>query len=227
MGHLIKPARVNPAEIPDLVASFMAVNSARFAGWSMEADPASDPDPSTPPEGDAGDPPSTTDPANGGDYADLAAIAEELGLKPGQIAGRLQASVKWEKRAKAAEKGGDPDPAPEALADPEAMREQVRAEVRAEHEDALAETAIRGHLAGKGVDGDAIESIVTTLTTGLRGVITDGAVDADKVAALMGLLTTSTQAWPDMGQGNRGNPTAASGMDAGREAYQARRGKKN
>lgn len=226
MGHPMKPTRITAVEIPDLVASFMATNRARFGGWSMEADPSTDPAGDDPDAGDpapAPEPDASADP----DLSDLAAVAKELGLNPGQIAGRLQASAKWEKRAKAADKGSDPEPAASEPADPEAMREQVRAEVQADHESALAETAIRGHLAGKGVETDAIETIVTALTTGLRGVITDGGVDAGKVSTLMGLFAPNAQTWPDMGRGNRGGTPSASGMDAGREAYAARRGKKN
>ena len=201
-------------------------------GGDDTVDPAEPNDPAEP-AAPTGDPdPEPSSPGSGDDYADLRAIVEELGLQPGQIAGRLIASKKWEKRAKGQsldpENPADPganDSTPDPV-DPETLREQVRAEIQAEHESDLAETAIRGRLEGRGVEADAIENIVTTLTGGLRGVITEGRVDADKVNALVSLLAPSTQTWPDMGQGNRGAIGEATGLEAGRSAYERRRGKK-
>lgn len=223
MGSL-KPARINPADIASIIDGFMDARRTQFGGWTMEA--VGEPTPSEPAEPSAENGP-PADPATRDDLADFRAVADELGLTPGQIAGRLQASRKWEQRAKQQRPAAPESAETEPPASADELREQVRTEMQAEHEAALAETAVRGHLAGKGVEPDAIETIVTTLTNGLRGVITDGRVDAEKVSAVMGLLATNTQTWPDMGRGNRGATAQASGMDAGREAYNARRGKTN
>lgn len=222
MGH-----RISHAQIPQIVADFMENRRREFGGWSMELNSAN--------VANAADVAATVEPmvaASDGtaeqDLADLRAAAEDLGLTPGQIAGRLLASKKWEQRAKKADAETATVAAAqtESLVDADAIREQARADVQAEHETALAETALRGRLQGHGLEAEAIESVVTTLTNGLRGVIAEGRVDTDKVNALVSLLAPNTQAWPDMGQGNRGGATAPTGLDAGRDAYQRRRGNK-
>lgn len=231
MGHR---NTVNAADIPNLVAHFMATNRDRYAGWRMADDSADDGDADSSTEdesqGAEGDASEGDGDADGGDdsnasdevsdYADLKAIADELGLKPGQIAGRLLASKKWEQRAKQANGATEPEP---LTADE--VREQVRTELQEQHQADLAETAIRSRLEARGIEGEAIENVVATLNAGVRGVLTDGRVDADKANALVGLLAPNPE-WPDMGQGNRGGSSEATGLEAGRSAYASRRGKK-
>lgn len=233
MGRTI----VKRHQVADLTEAFMKARRGWSGGMQMNADDTSGDDAGS--DSTSGDDPNNSDPqgstdnptpngsqgstpAHSEDYAKLAEIAKELNLEPGQIAGRLEASKKWEQRAKKDHKAGNNEPPPS----PDEIREQILAEVRAENEITAADAVVRGRLIGAGMKTEDIETVMTTLTHGLRGIVTDGRVDAAKVDTLMGIIAHSPQTWPDMGQGNRGNPAGETGLSAGRSAYQERHGKK-
>jgi hypothetical protein len=173
----------------------------------------------------------------------LRAAWEEGGLTPGQIQGRLEASRKWEGRAKAA-------PSPEELAELRAKAERQDAleqelaseadkkanearkaakdEADATYRPMLAETAFRIAIGDRKTE-DEVSDFIADLNLE-RFLTDDGKVDTAKVLARVEQFAPATaqqsQTRPGptaAGQGNRsGNARTQPGMgtvSAGRDLY--------
>jgi glutathione S-transferase len=165
----------------------------------------------------------TTSTATGEAMQALQATIADLGLTPEQIKGRLEASRKWEDRAKS---NAD---AAKRLAEVErsAMSEQeravaeaaaaARAATLAEFGSALVDAEVKAAAAaltaaGRPVDADALLEGDTLNRAAFLGE--DGKADAAKVAAWLDRVAPkateaaeqqpSAPVWPDLGQGQRG-----------------------
>lgn len=186
----------------------------------------------------------TTDDASNTDagdatLAEIKALAAELGISPGQLKGRLEASKKWEQRAKqngtaaqtAAEKAQSAQQQLAAvakalgLADDEATPEKLQAQL-AEREQQItqrdelladmlrerqAEKAARHHKA----DTDLLMPAISY--NGLLDALDPNADDfADKVNKIVGDFVEKNPkyladaSFPDLRQGNQGQGAAAS-----------------
>lgn len=183
---------------------------------------------------------STTDTGNGdATLAEIKALADELGITPGQLKGRLEASKKWEQRAKAngtaAQTATDRAQAAQqqlrqvaqllGLADDDATPEKLQAQLAdrdaqvAQRDELLAgmlrerqaERAARRH----GADVDLIMPALTYngLLDGLDPSGDDFAANVDTVVAdfvKSNPKYLASAGFPDLRQGNQGHGAAAS-----------------
>lgn len=190
---------------------------------------------------------------DGDDVEDLQRIMKELGLKPGQLRGRLAASKKWERRAKAnkeqldalrgksksrgAGQGGSGDGQDDD--DIDSVREAAREEGRSEGLRAAAERSIEVYLDAQVEAGRLSEDQADVLLESIdpaKFIDDDGDVDTDKVKALIkGIAKPATGSngsgkgeFPDTGQGRRNGSRRrgekASSVAAGRDLFNERRG---
>lgn len=219
----------------------MVTNRARFGGLNLgtpngspmsrliapsimhgpdEPPPPSQPAPPTPPEPTPPvppvppvEPPAAPDPAL---LSDIAAMAEELGITPGQLKGRLEASRKWEERAKKAD--ADAEAARVAALGEneqavELARQQGRDEATKGFGQTLASARIEAALAGIVPEAE-MANVVADLNLG--NYLTDtGQVDADKVAALKARYAAMVKpAGPGSGDGGpQGSPLGTPSLD--------------
>lgn len=115
---------------------------------------------------------------------EIAAMAKELGITPGQLKGRLEASRKWEDRAKKADEAAEAARIA-ALSEQDKAIEKARDEGKAEAQTGfavlLAAAELKAALAGAGVEdpSDVVNDLDIT-----KFLDADGALDAVKVAAL-------------------------------------------
>lgn len=164
----------------------------------------------------------TTSTATGEAMQALQAAVADLGLTPEQIKGRLEASRKWEDRAKsnadAAKRLAEVersamDEQQRAIADAvEATRAEVLAQVGATLVDAEVRAAAAAlTAAGRPVDADALLEGDTLNRAAFLDA--DGKADAAKVASWLDKVAPKADAepqqpaapmWPDLGQGQRG-----------------------
>lgn len=116
--------------------------------------------------------------------AEIAAMASELGITPGQLKGRLEASRKWEDRAKKADEAAEAARVA-ALSEQDKAIEKAREEGKAEAQTGfavvLAAAELKAALASVGVEDPA--DVVADLDLS-KFLDTDGGLDAVKVAAL-------------------------------------------
>lgn len=152
-----------------------------------------DPDPPTLPAGDppadppadAETPPASPPAAPDTDVlTDIAAMAAELGITPGQLKGRLDASKKWEQRAKKADE--DLEAARLAGLDDQARaieeaKNAGKAEAVAGFAETLAAAKIEAALTGIVPEAE-IAGVIADLK--VSNYITDGQPDPDKIASL-------------------------------------------
>lgn len=172
---------------------------------------------------------------NGGQS--LQDVVDQLGLTPEQIAGRLEASAKWERRAKSNDRVdrkdyervvkelGELKQANESASE-KAIREAREAgasEARQQTSAATAEAVLRIALrnANKDISDDDLEEAVSL--TNLSALVTeDGGIDEKKVLVAVGrhagTASGSNNAGPDMGQGNRGSHRTTPGEGGNAEA---------
>ena len=194
----------------------LAFHRARFGDLRMEDPPAGDP-----PGGYPTDPP--------GGASSLEDVIAELGLEPGQIAGRLQASRKWEQRAKDRQ---DYDTIKaerdRLLADHESEQEKAvreakdagRTEAQQENLAATATALLRMCLKGAGVTkSDEIDEIVKHANV-LAFLGGDGALDEDAITRFVqrNAGTATSRTWPDTGGGHGGTGTPKAGEAGAAEA---------
>lgn len=217
MGPIVHPRWRHPLTGQPIVA--LGVTKRGMPIWPVmgasqpEGEPAGEPISGTSGDGDPLNPqppaPDPQKPATGGDpYADLQAVVSQLGLTPEQIRGRLEASRKWEDRAK----GKDPeyrDLLEKAKKLDElqtaAMSEQERAVKVARDEGraaGLAEAAgqlVEAHLRvaiGDRLTGDQIGALLGPLDR-RQFLSADGAtVDMDKVNAYAGVIAPARTVAP-------------------------------
>lgn len=168
--------------------------------------------------GDAGDQAKTLD-----------QVVAELGLTPEQIAGRLEASRKWENRAKARQDydaikaqrdellAANESAMDKAIREAtEAGRASAQAESFAETATALLRMGLRAH--GVTEDGDISEIVSAANLDAFKDE--NGHVDDDKITRYVqrNAGTASTQ-WPGTGQARGGTGPRTTGMKAGSDAY--------
>ncbi len=159
----------------------------------------------------------------------------ELGLTPEQIAGRLEASRKWETRAKsradydAIKAQRDELLAASESATEKAIREATEAGRAAAQAESFTETAtalLRMGLRAHGVtsDGDISEIVDAANLESFKDE--NGRVDDDKITRYVqrNAGTASTK-WPDTGGARGGAAATKSGIDAGKDMFAASRGK--
>lgn len=192
-----------PGAIDRLIAAHRSV----FGGLRMEA------------EGEAGDgsqetPPSGEQQKNPSSVEDVLA---DLGITPDQLKGRLEASKKWEQRAKAnvphedyeavkaelakIKQAGESDVDRAVREAREAGATEARTAVQQETTAAMARMALRA----RGVKDEDITAFVTE--TNLSVFVNDeGQVDDERLLARVDRYagTASTQKWPGTGQDRRG-----------------------
>jgi hypothetical protein len=113
--------------------------------------------------------------------AEIAAVAAELGITPGQLKGRLEASKKWEQRAKKADE--DAEAARRAaMSDQERAVEEARnagkADAASEYGQRVAAAELRAALTGLVPDPTAIVEDLNLA----KFVNEDGSVNTDEVA---------------------------------------------
>lgn len=172
----------------------------------------------------------------GGAQKTLEEIVADLGLTPGQIAGRLEASRKWEQRAKARADYDDVKAELDRIKQQneseteKAIREAKeagKAEATAAATQATVKAMLRMGLRAHGIKDDDLDEIVSTINLSAHAD-EQGLVDDEKVLRTINRLagTAGGTAGPDTGQGNRGRQTAKSGVSAGAEMFAAARGKK-
>lgn len=160
--------------------------------------------------------------------AEVAALAKELGITPAQVKGRLQASRKWEERAKANKTAADELEALKRsqMSDQEKAVDEARIAARAEAlRDVgakLVDAEIRAASAGRMSDEQR-----TVLLDGLdrsRFLTDDGDVDTAKVASFIDGIAPAKgddgKRFPDLGQGRRPGKVKPS-VAAGRDMYEA------
>lgn len=145
-------------------------------------DTAPPPDTTTAPDVQPADSTDTGGADDTSTVAEIAAIAAELGITPGQLKGRLEASRKWEQRAKKADE--DAEAARQAaLSDQERAVEDARkagrAEAASELGQRIAAAELRAALTGLVPDPALIVEDVNLA----KFVTDDGEVDPDAVAA--------------------------------------------
>lgn len=104
-----------------------------------------------------------------------------------------------------------------------------RTEALLEANSSAATAILEANLAARGKTAEQISGILAPINA--SAFIADGKVDTAKVLAFAKEVagepgtTTTTRQRLDMGQGNRGNRSTATGVDAGRELYATTRGK--
>ncbi len=222
-----KAGAITPSDVLAFHRDVLAFHRSIFGDLRMEAD------------GDDGDEVDTPD--DGGDQSSrsLEDVIAELGLTPEQIAGRLEASKKWEKRAKGSDRVDRADyDAVKAERDEllkanetdndKAIREAREAgaqEARQASFNSTAKALLRMGLRSSGVKDDDLDEIVeqANLSAFADG---DGEVDDEKVARYIkrnAATAKDASTWPGTGQGGRG-AAPKGGLEAGREAYKKRHG---
>ena len=223
---LTGPGGLTPAQ---LIEKHRAI----FGGTRMEADGESA-------DAQQGETPSTD---TSDDLAQLMDTLNDLGLTPGQIKGRLEASRLWERRAKSSDTVSREDyqrvrDELEALREgttleiPDEVAQQLRDEGKQQQKDAdFADTAasmMRLALRAHGVkDQELIDEVISETNFGaFRG--DDGRLNDEKLAKSAQRHASAMGAgqWPDMGQ-DKESGGRRTGVDAGREAYRSRHRKNN
>lgn len=221
------PAQANPLEAPfseplaRLIdpALILAFHRATFGDLRMED--TSDAEAG----GSAEEPPAKS----------LEDVVTELGLTPEQIAGRLEASRKWETRAKsradydAIKAQRDELLAASESATDKAIREATEAGRAAAQAESFTETAtalLRMGLRAHGVtsDNDIAEIVDAANLESFKDE--SGRVDDDKITRYVQRNAgTASIKWPGTGQDRGGAAVGKSGIDAGKDMYAASRGK--
>lgn len=142
--------------------------------------------------------------------AEVAALADELGITVGQLKGRLEASRKWEERAKKADARLD-DARLAAMSEQERAIETARSEARAATLLELGQVrvgdAFRVAAAGRDIDIDSVLEAVDLS----KFLDEDGHPDTVKVGDWVERIAplpepSSTPQVPDLGQGARPTP---------------------
>lgn len=205
---------------PGAVEQLIAAHRRAFGDFRMEAEG----------EGDGG-PTGVTDPpdddgAPAGDGASLEDVIADLGITPDQLKGRLEASKKWEQRAKANVPHEDHEKvkaeldafkqANESASDKAVReaRESAASEARADIERQTVQAMARMALRTRGVKDEDVESFVTE--TNLSAFVSDdGQVDDERLLARVDRYagTAGGQKWPGTGQDRRGGAAKESGSD--------------
>jgi len=165
-----------------------------------EADPTPpEQDPAEPP---ATDPPAPAEPATGdATLAEIAKLADELGITPGQLKGRLDASRKWEERAKKAD-------AAEEAARRESLSDLERAQEVAKAAEERAARAERKAIALEhGLPADFADRLVGSTPEEL-------AEDAERLKGFMAPQTPATPPPPSgtADGGPQGTPAPTPGL---------------
>lgn len=233
-GSLFRSAFTRPGVSP---ADVLAFHRGVFGDARMSND-----DPTTPPAAPTTPPvtpPVPTPPA----ARSLDEVVAELGLTPEQIAGRLEASKTWERRAKSEDRVDRSDyEAVKAERDQlkqanetdteKAVREARdagKAEARTEVVDETVKALLRMGLRARNpeITDDELTEVVSTINLSAHAD-DKGLVDDEKVLRTINRLagTAGSTTGPDTGQGNRGKQTTKSGVSAGAELFAASRGKK-
>lgn len=152
---------------------------------------------------------------DGTSTGDLQAFLDDLGLTPEQAKGRLEASRKWEKRAKdnAAAKTELEELRKKSMTDQErAVAEAVeaaKAEARRDAASKLVSAEVRAAAAQR-LTGDQAAALAESLDPA-KFVTDDGDVDSDAVKAFVAAITPEPSTNdgapppPDLGQGRRGS----------------------
>ena len=153
-------------------------------------------------------------------------VVADLGLTPDQLKGRLEASKKWEQRAKAnvphedyaavkaeldAIKQANESDADKAVRE---AREQAATDTRAAMQQETVQAMARMALRTKGVKDEDITAFVTE--TNLSAFVSDdGQVDDERLMARVDRYagTAGGQKWPATGQDRRGGTVKESGSD--------------
>ena len=153
-------------------------------------------------------------------------VVADLGLTPDQLKGRLEASKKWEQRAKAnvphedfaavkaeldALKQANESDADKAVRE---AREQAATDTRAAMQQETVQAMARMALRTKGVKDEDIAAFVTE--TNLSAFVSDdGQVDDERLMARVDRYagTAGGQKWPATGQDRRGGTVKESGSD--------------
>lgn len=142
--------------------------------------------------------------------AQVAALADELGITVGQLKGRLEASRKWEERAKKADARLD-DARLAAMSEQERAIETARSEARAATLLELGQVrvgdAFRVAAAGRDIDIDSVLEAVDLS----KFLDDDGHPDTVKVGDWVERIaplpeTSATPKVPELGQGARPTP---------------------
>ena len=170
-----------------------------------EPDPV--PDPSPDPAVDPTPPPADPDTGDA-TVAEIAALAAELGITPGQLKGRLEASRKWEQRAKKADE--DAEAARLAGLD-EAQRAIEEAEARGVAKGAatLATKLAAAELRAAGVPAEIVGDLDLS-----KFIDADGEVDAVKVAEVGGRYKALAAPGPGSADGGpQGDPPPNPSLD--------------
>lgn len=102
-------------------------------------------------------------------------------------------------------------------------REEAKAEVAQQYQGRIVDARLRGSLAGRGLDDDAIDQRLSFIDH--KAFLSDnGEVDSDKVNAFLDASAPQgkQQVWPDMGGGNRSGGSgkrAGGSLQAGADLY--------
>ena len=153
-------------------------------------------------------------------------VVADLGLTPDQLKGRLEASKKWEQRAKAnvphedyaavkaeldAIKQANESDADKAVRE---AREQAATDTRAAMQQETVQAMARMALRTKGVKDEDITAFVTETNLSVF-VNDDGQVDDERLMARVDRYagTAGGQKWPATGQDRRGGTVKESGSD--------------
>lgn len=177
-------------------------------------------------------PPGGEQNAPGPDMAELQRVIDDLGLKPGQIAGRLEASKTWERRAKASDRvdradydalKAELDKAKSSKVDPDQIRDQIKAEIKRDSAIESVGIHIRAQAVAGRFDDTLADNLVDTLN--LERFLTDsGDVDTEKLNGFLDTVapqnTRPVPGFPSQGARDGGN--APSRAEQGR-AEAARR----
>ena len=202
---------------PGAVDRLIAAHRSVFGGSRMEVEDGGDGDGSqeTPPAGEQQKNPSS-----------IEDVLADLGITPDQLKGRLEASKKWEQRAKAnvphedyaavkaeldALKQANESDADKAVRE---AREQAATDTRAAMQQETVQAMARMALRTKGVKDEDITAFVTE--TNLSAFVSDdGQVDDERLMARVDRYagTAGGQKWPATGQDRRGGTVKESGSD--------------
>ncbi|MGO1562620.1 MAG: hypothetical protein ACTHW7_12430 [Actinomycetaceae bacterium] len=163
---------------------------------------------------------------NGDPAASLEDVMADIGVTPDQLKARLEASKKWEQRAKAnvphedhekvkaeltaLRQASESDVEKQVREAREQATSEARAQIGAETVQAMARMALRS----RGVKDEEITSFVTE--TNLSAFVSDdGQVDDERLLARVDRYagTAGGQRWPGTGQDRRGSARRESGSD--------------
>lgn len=155
-------------------------------------------------------------------FAEIKALADELGITPGQLKGRLEASRKWEERAKANKSAADELDKLKAasLSETEKAVAAARDEGRKEALTAASQKLARAELKAAAA-GRMPEAIIAALDV-TQFLDDDGEPDTDAIAKFVEANAPAPSddekdagkpALPDFGQGQRGKPARTAGND--------------